>query len=176
MTRARLIRLRFRRRLRKGQQKAGDFGTQAEQQIDQHLLRRFDRLAPIRRFVLGWLGLMFLIIGALVAQNVSLSGYYQTLRPVPGGIYSEGVLGRFTTANPLFAVSDADSTASRLVFAGLFTYDEKGKLVGDLAKDYAADENGITYTVHLKPGLTWHDGQPLTSDDVLFTFQLIQNP
>jgi peptide/nickel transport system substrate-binding protein len=32
------------------------------------------------------------------------------------------------------------------------------------------------YTVHLRDGLKWQDGQPLTSEDVLFTYQLIQNP
>jgi peptide/nickel transport system substrate-binding protein len=174
--RPRLIRLRFRRRLRQGQQQVGGLGQQAEQQIDQHLFRRFESLAPIRRFLLAWLGLMLLLIAAVVYQIINLSGYYQTLRPVAGGIYSEGVNGRFTNANPLFATSDADSTVSRLIFAGLFTYDSHDRLVGDLASDYSVDPHGTTYTVHLRPHLTWQDGQPLTSQDVLYTYQMIQNP
>jgi peptide/nickel transport system substrate-binding protein len=169
------MKLRFRRRIRKGQRQVGELGNQAEQQIEEHLLNRFDRLLAVRRFVFTWLGLMVLLIGALTVQNLSLSGYYQTLKPVPGGIYNEGVLGRFTNANPLFAVSDADATVSRLIFSGLFNYDDNGNLVGDLAKDYTVDEHG-TYTVHLKPNLKWQDGQPLTSADVAFTYQLIQNP
>ncbi|HEY5152918.1 MAG TPA: peptide ABC transporter substrate-binding protein [Candidatus Saccharimonadales bacterium] len=174
--RTRLIRLRFRRRLRKGQQQVEDLGVQAEQHIDRHLFRRFERLGPIRRFLAGWLGLLSLLIIALVIQNLSLSGYYQTLRPVPGGIYNEGVRGPFTNANPLYATTDADVTVSHLVFAGLFTDDQQGKLIGDLANNYSVDSRGMTYTVHLKPHLTWQDGQPLTAQDVVFTYQSIQNP
>lgn len=176
--RTRLIKLRFRfrRRVRKGQRQVEDLGVQAEENIERHLFKRFERLLPVRRFLIGWLGLVLLLIGALVAQNLSLSGYYQSLRPVPGGIYNEGLRGRFTNANPLYATSDADATVSHLIFAGLFTYDQQGKLVGDLASGYEVDARGTTYTVHLKPHLTWQDGQPLTSSDVVFTYQLIQNP
>ncbi|HMH30960.1 MAG TPA: ABC transporter substrate-binding protein, partial [Methylomirabilota bacterium] len=119
---------------------------------------------------------MLLLMGGVVVQNLALSNYYQALRTVPGGIYNEGVEGRFTNANPLFATSNADNTVSRLVFAGLLKYGSDGKLAGDLAKDYQVDERGITYTVHLKKGLKWQDGQPLTSADVLYTYQMIQNP
>lgn len=174
--RLRLIRLRFRRRLRKSQQHVEDFGQQAELGIERLFLRRFGRLAPVRRFVIGWLLLLVLVIGGLVVQNLLLSGYYQTLEPVPGGIYNEGIVGRFTNANPLFATSDVDSSVSRLLFAGLFTYNNQNQLVGDLAKSYSVNDKGTVYTVYLKPHLTWQDGRPLTSKDVLFTYQMIQNP
>jgi peptide/nickel transport system substrate-binding protein len=172
----RLMRLRFRRRLRQRQQQVGGLGQQAEQNIERHLFRRFENLNAIRRFLFAWLGLMILLIGGVVIQIISLSNYYQTLHPVPGGIYSEGVSGRFTNASPLFATSDADSTVSRLVFAGLFTYNDNDRLTGDLAQGYSVDTHGTTYTVHLRPHLSWQDGRPLTSSDVLFTYQMIQNP
>lgn len=171
----RLIKLRFRRRLRKGQRQVEDFGVQAEQGIEKHLFKRFDRLAEVRRFVIAWVGLLVLILGGLTAQNLMLSAYYQSVKTVPGGIYNEGVLGRFTNANPLYATSDADTTVSRLLFAGLLTIDTEGKLVGDLASGYIVDARGSTYTVRLKPNLVWHDGKPLTSADVVFTYKLIQN-
>lgn len=175
--RTRLIRLRFRRRLRKGQRQVEGLGSQAEEHIDQHLLGRFDRLNPVRRFVAGWVGLMLLIIAALVAQNIALSNHYQTLKPIPGGIYNEGVLGHFTNANPIYATTDVDASVSRLIFSGLLTYNSSGGLMGDLASDFSVDpaHNNI-YTVHLKPNLKWQDGQPLTSADVVYTYQLIQNP
>lgn len=172
----RLIRLRFRRHWRKSQQQVEDLGEQAEQHLERHLFKRFDRLRPVRRFVLAWCGLLVLLIGVVWGQNLALSGYYQTFKPVPGGIYNEGVRGRFTNASPLFAATDADVTVSKLVFAGLFTYDRQGHFTGDLASGYSVDAHGTTYTVHLRPHLTWHDGQPLTSEDVLFTYQAIQNP
>jgi peptide/nickel transport system substrate-binding protein len=174
--RFRLFRLRFRRRIRKGQQQVEDIGAQAEEHIERHLFGRFGRLAPVRRFVFGWLLLIGILIAGLIGQNIFLSGYYQTLAAVPGGIYNEGILGTFTTANPLYATSDVDSSVSHLIFAGLFKYNEQNLLVGDLATDYTVDAKGIVYTVHLKPNLTWQDGKPLTSKDVVYTYRTIQNP
>jgi peptide/nickel transport system substrate-binding protein len=171
----RFLKMRFRRRLRRGRQQVGDLGNQTEQGFEQHFVRRLNHLSPVRRFVAGWLLLLVLLIGGLIAQTFLLSNYFQTLKPVPGGIYNEGMLGTFTNANPLFAASNVDSSVSKLLFAGLFTYDSKNHLTGQLASSYGVSDDGTTYTVHLKPHLTWQDGQPLTSADVLFTYQTIQN-
>ncbi len=172
----RLLKLRLRRRLRGSQQQVEDIGSQAEAHIDKHLFRRFEHLYPVRRFIIGWVGLVLLLIIAVVAQDITLSGYYQDLKTVPGGIYSEGLFGTFTNANPIYASTDADSTVSKLLFAGLLKSDDHGKLVSSLAKSYSVDSRGTTYTLHLKPNLKWQDGQPLTSKDVVFTFHTIQNP
>ena len=172
----RLIRLRFRRHIRRSKKQVGEFGTQAEQQLEQHFFSRFDSLLPVRRFLIGWIGLLVLLCGCVLAQNLSLSTYYQTLRTIPGGIYTEGVLGSFTNANPIYATSEADTTVSQLVFASLFTAGDQGNLTPELASSYSVNSKGTVYTVHLKPNLKWQDGQPLTSSDVVFTYNLIQNP
>jgi peptide/nickel transport system substrate-binding protein len=98
------------------------------------------------------------------------------MRPVPGGIYTEGILGDFTTANPIFATNEVDTSVAKLVFAGLLKYNEQNQLVGNLAADWSVNEKGNVYTVNLKPNLKWHDGQPLTAEDVVFTYKVIQNP
>lgn len=170
------FKLRFRRRIRKSRRHVEGLGLQAEQSIDRNLLRRFDRLLQVRRFVLSWISFFVLLLGCLVWQLQGLSAYYQTLQPVPGGIYSEGLQGTFTNANPLFATGPVDATVSHLIFSGLFKYDDHNQLVGDLAKDYTVDQSERIYTVHLRPHLTWQDGQPLTSKDVVFTYGAIQNP
>jgi peptide/nickel transport system substrate-binding protein len=172
----RLLRLRWRRRVRKSQRQAEDIGSAAEETIDKHLLKRFDRLLPVRRFVLSWIGLVLLLMALVFAQNLSLSGYYQLLKTVPGGIYNEGLQGSFTNANPIYATSEADSTVSRLIFAGLFKVDDQGHLAPDLASGYTVDGTEKQYTVHLKHGLKWQDGSPLTAEDVAFTFHTIQDP
>lgn len=173
--RLKFIKLRFRRRLRHSQRQVEDLGSQTERHLDLHFVKRLGNLTPVKRFVGSWLLLMVLLIGSLIAQNLLLSNHFQTLRPVPGGIYNEGMLGTFTNASPLYATSNVDSSVSKLLFAGLFTYDVHNRLTGDLARNYSVDSTGTTYTVHLKPHLTWQDGQPLTSADVLFTYQTIQN-
>ncbi|MGH7240006.1 MAG: ABC transporter substrate-binding protein, partial [Candidatus Saccharimonadales bacterium] len=163
-------------RLRGSQRQVEDIGQQAEKRLEEHLLRPLEKISVVKRFMIAWILLVVLLIGAVVYQNLGLSSYYQVLKNVPGGIYQEGVLGRFTNANPIYAATDADATVSRLIFAGLLKINSDGRPTPDLASGYTVSDNGMTYTVKLKPHLTWQDGQPLTSRDVLFTYQTIQNP
>ncbi len=173
---SRTTRLRWRRKVRQRKRQVEDLGVQAEESLEQHFFKRLSKLAEVRRFIVGWLVLFILLIAGVLYQFTTMSQYYQTLRPVPGGIYTEGIVGAFTDANPLYATGPVDGSVSRLVFAGLLKYDQSNKLVGDLAQSWAVDEKGTTYTVVLRPNLVWHDDQPLTAQDVVFTYQTIQNP
>lgn len=172
----RITKLRWRRKVRSSRRQVEDIGVQAEEQFEKHFFRRLTRLFDVRRFVIGWVTLVILLGLAVTMQIRALGNYYQELRPVAGGTHSEGMIGTFTNANPLYATGLVDSTVSRLVFAGLLKYDENNALVGDLAENWQADEESKVYTVTLRPHLQWHDGRPLTAEDVVFTFRTIQNP
>jgi peptide/nickel transport system substrate-binding protein len=161
-------------RLRKRQVKK--LGNNAEEVFENHLYKRFHHLRQVRGFVFAWVGLIVILIIGVFFESLSLSHYYQVLKPIPGGFFSEGVEGTFTNANPIYATSDADSTVSRLIFASLFQTNSKGQLVGDLASSYSVDTSGKIYTVHLKKDLTWQDGRPLNARDVVFTYDTIENP
>lgn len=77
------------------------------------------------------------------------------------------------TLNPVL-VSDAYSgQALGLVFNGLLTTDEKGNLIPELAEKWEFKRGGLELVFTLKPGLKWSDGEPLTIEDVLFTFQSV---
>lgn len=170
-TQARIQRL-FRKRRRQAEQ----FSALAEDQLERNLVRKFGRLYSVRRFVTVWVLLCLVLIGSVVVQTRALGSYYQTLQPAPGGIYREGIIGTYTNANPLYVTGQANDAVSKLLFAGLFKYDNSNRLVGDLAQRYDLDAASTSYTVKLKPNLTWHDGKPLTAEDVVFTYQTIQNP
>lgn len=93
-----------------------------------------------------------------------------------GGRYVEGIIGNPQYINPLYAsLNDADADIERLVFSRLFSRDANGEAIGDLAESYEVSADGKTYTIHLKEAL-WHNGDPLTADDVIMTFNLIRNP
>jgi len=174
---SRAFKLRFRRRLRLRKRQVEAFGQQAEEQFDRNFFRRLERLRGVRRFVGGWLILMVLLFTCMVVQLRALSGYYQVLQPTQGGTYTEGIVGSFTNANPIYATGAFDQAAAKLLFSSLYKYNEKNELVGDLAAGpLEVNEAGTAYTVHLRKGVTWHDGRSLTADDVLFTYQVIQNP
>lgn len=95
-----------------------------------------------------------------------------------GGIYVEGAVGQVSSLNPLYVQQGSVSQdISELIFSGLTKYDpETGEMVGDLA-NIKADPNGKSYKFVIKDGAKWHDGTPVTSADVLFTYNdVIKNP
>lgn len=173
---SRYTRLRVRRKIRTHKKRVVGISESANKQLDRHIFRRWSNLKLSWRFLVGWMGLVAILVVAVVFQTRALGGFYLEAQPVPGGVYSEGVVGEFTNANPLFATSEVDTSISRLVFSPLLTYDANNQLVGDLAATWESDARAAVYTVTLKPNLVWQDGAPLTADDVVFTYKTIQNP
>lgn len=55
------------------------------------------------------------------------------------------------------------------IYEGLLRYDEHLKPMPSLAKSWEISPDGLTYTFHLQTGVTWHDGQPFSAADVLFS-------
>lgn len=64
-------------------------------------------------------------------------------------------------------------TVTSKVFDGLLSYNDKRQPVPRLATDWQVSADGLVYTFNLRPGVTWHDGQPFSSDDVAFTLENI---
>lgn len=95
------------------------------------------------------------------------------------GSYSEGIISdRSANLNPLYAdFSEAGRDMSSLIFSGLTKYDPDLKAFkGDLA-ELTVSEDKKTYTFVMRGNAYWHDGEPVTVDDVYFTFHdIIQSP
>lgn len=172
----RTTKLRWRRLLRRKQKQVGEIGFQAENQLEKNLFRRLNRFANVRRFVAAWMLLFVLLMGGLVLQTRGLSRFYQTLEPGQGGVYSEGIYGSFTNANPIYATGPVDTSIARLVFSSLMKYNSNNRLVKDLAASVDVDSTGSEYTIVLRDNVFWHDGTPLTAEDVAFTYKTIQKP
>jgi peptide/nickel transport system substrate-binding protein len=86
-----------------------------------------------------------------------------------------------TILNPYLSGGQADVVAARCCLEPLLTVDNAGQLEAVLAAEVPSRANGglpdaRTVVYHLKPGLTWADGRPFTSADVVFTYELIANP
>ncbi len=106
------------------------------------------------------------------------SFYFNATKEVPkvGGEYVEGIAGQPLYLNPLLSqTSEADSDLVQLVFEGLFKYNKDGKLVTALAENYTISEDQKEYTIHLRPGILWHDGIELNANDAFFTFNILQD-
>lgn len=114
------------------------------------------------------ISVLVLLAGANAAVSVKV--------PTQGGSFTEGVVGPARFINPLLALSGPDKDLTALVYSGLMRATPVGTIVPDLANSYEVSEDGTVYTFTLREGLTFHDGEPLTSQDVLFTIQRAQNP
>ncbi len=165
----------LRRRFYRRRREAIELGQQADTQIENLLIKRFNRLSSVRRFLGLWTTLFVLLFFATLVQLRSLGIYYQSLQPVAGGLYNEGLIGSLTNANPLYASGAADVAVSHLIFSGLLKYDNSNTLSGDLAQNWTVNDAQTHYSVHLRHGVTWQDGVAFSADDVVFTYQTIQN-
>jgi len=131
------------------------------------------------RAIIGLLSLSLVaLVGAVVAPtlnpdepNATPATGQPDLRP-----YVEGVVGSAQNVGPFSARSVVEREITALLFRGLVRLGPDARMVGDLADHWAVDPTGSTWTFHLRPGVTWQDGAPLTSADVVFTIQTLSDP
>ena len=97
-------------------------------------------------------------------------------QPVSGGIYTEGMIGSISRLNPLFDSNNQnDHDIDRLLYSGLIKFDSHGNPIADLAESWGVSLDGTVYNITIRPKAVWHDGEPVTSADVIFTLELMQN-
>jgi len=121
------------------------------------------------------LGVIAIVIGAPAFVPAAA---HPTPPPTPAEVapYREGVLGPVVSVNPLGARTQADRDLVALVFEGLVARGPDGLLVPGLATRWTVDPTGKSWTFSLRPDARWHDGQPVTADDVVYTIQTLRDP
>ncbi|MBP6042376.1 peptide ABC transporter substrate-binding protein [Candidatus Saccharibacteria bacterium] len=163
----------WRRRLRSVVRTWRTFGSFFHKGVNNPIKKNF---VLVRRFMAGWLTIVGLMLIGIALQSQQLDGAYKKASPKQGGIYTEGIVGELTNLNPIFASGNVNQAASRLLFGSLFEYDRSGHLKPDLAESIELDKAGTKYTVKLREDVLWHDGDVLDAQDVVYTFQTIQDP
>ena len=119
-------------------------------------------------------------IGVILLGVLIFSGWYLITHrieiPTQGGEYTEALVGEPQFINPLYAsASDVDTDLASLIYSGLLQWDPSEGLINDLASDIFISEDGTTYTVKIRDGATFHNGEEVRARDVLFTINAIQN-
>lgn len=101
----------------------------------------------------------------------------------PSGIASDETLylhlpGNPNTLVPIFMSTTADFLVADALYTGLFTFDKDMKwMVNDeVVESFEESEDHTTYTIRMKQGLTWQDGQRFTAQDVVYSWQEILDP
>lgn len=151
-------------------------GEESKEHIKRNLIGRLSHIENIRLLILEWGLLVVALIMLAATQAFWFGDSYAEDVYVQGGTYIEATIGDVNSMNPLFAVTDSEKTLSKLLFATISTIDYSGHPGIGLAQSITASDDGKTWTVHLRDGLKWSDGEPITNADVIFTANLIKNP
>jgi peptide/nickel transport system substrate-binding protein len=125
------------------------------------------------QFLLILLGVVLLaVLLTYLAVN-----YTTVIRPGYGGTYVEGLVGQPRHLNPLLSGFERpDQALCSLIFSGLTRLNGNGEVEPDLASDWEISDDGLSYTFRLRTNARWHDGTPVTADDVILTIRLLQDP
>jgi len=119
--------------------------------------------------------LSIIILVAIITLFINIY-FTSTIVPKNGSTYTEGLVGNPKFINPLYSsLNQVDQDLAKLIYSGLVKIDNEQNLVPDLAQEWFVSEDQKTYTFTLKSDLVWHDNEPLTINDILFTFEAIQN-
>ncbi|MCG2686619.1 ABC transporter substrate-binding protein [Candidatus Parcubacteria bacterium] len=119
------------------------------------------------------------LVVSVIFIVLTINFYFAGTQIVPrvGGDYTEGLVGMPKFINPLYSsLNSVDQDLVKLIYAGLIKTDKDQNLVPDLAESWKISLDQKVYSFTLKKDLLWHDGEPLTVDDIIFTFEAIQNP
>ena len=145
---------------------------------------RLSRRAFLRRMAAAGLAApvatqLLALSGVAMAQSTPT---YKPTRRGGGGLLKVLWWQGPTLLNPHFAVGTKDQDGSRLFYEPLAGWDGEGNLRPVLAESIPSREDGSlaadgkSVTWKLKKGVKWHDGQPFTADDVVFTWQYAKDP
>jgi peptide/nickel transport system substrate-binding protein len=116
-----------------------------------------------------------------IAQAQPVINYKPTKRGGGGALKALWWQGT-TLLQPHFATGTKDQEGSRIFYEPLGSWDAEGNLLPILAAEVPTRENGglaadgKAVTWKLKRGVTWHDGQPFTADDCVFTWEYAKDP
>ena len=96
--------------------------------------------------------------------------------PLPeGGWVTEVSYSDAEILNPLLSTDDASSIVHELLFGKAVNKDPfTGELIPDLVTHWDVSDDGLTYTFHVREGVYWTDGTPVTGKDFAFTFRALK--
>lgn len=115
---------------------------------------------------------MFVIVLTTLALLLSACGGLGQSTPV---VMRVGWSGSPDTLNPGAAVLSESYTIFGLVYDTMYQLQLDGSFKLSLAESVTVSDDALTYTYKIRDDVKWHDGEPLTAEDVVFTYYLYQN-
>lgn len=123
-----------------------------------------------------WCLLFLFVAASCSAPDVSPPAKRPPGKPAYGDALVVASIGEPSTLIPLLASDSASFDVAGEIYNGLVRYDKNLNLEGDLVRSWDVSRDGLTITFHLRKGVKWHDGEPFTSRDVLYTYRVTIDP
>ncbi len=162
--------------LRKVSQLTVEAGEKSSERIRRNFIDRLINARNVRLLILEWCLLVSALIMLALTQAFWFGDSYAADTFAAGGTYTEATVGEVNSMNPLFATTNSEKVLSKLMFATLTAVDRSGHIKAELAETVRSSADGKEWTIKLREGLKWSDGEPITNADVLFTAELLKNP
>jgi peptide/nickel transport system substrate-binding protein len=116
-----------------------------------------------------------IVVGVLLLGEQSVENPSIEPQPTRGGVYSEALVGSLQRLNPVLDYyNSVDRDIDRLIYSSLLRFDDQGNPQLDLAESWGVSQDGEVYNLTLRKNLQWQDGEPLTTNDILFTIELMR--
>lgn len=117
--------------------------------------------------------LIFSILGIVIFTFLSSSSFASVIIKEKDDVFVEGSVGAISSFNPIFiSQSNIDADIRALVFEKFINISSNGKPTEGIAQEWSVSTDGKTYDFTISDSHFWQDGEPLTVEDVLFTFEL----
>ena len=97
-------------------------------------------------------------------------------KPASGDTFIEALLGNISGLIPNVLSDSASFDVAGNIYNGLVTQDRELNVVPEMAESWTFSRDCLYLTFTLKRNVKWHDGQPFTAADVLFTYETMVNP
>ena len=116
-----------------------------------------------------------LATAAAVAASLVATSTVSSAEPVRGGTLVIGTTQKPRHLNPAVQSGTATAVPGTQVFATPIRFDENWKPHPYLAESWSVSDDGLSITLNLRKNAKFHDGKPVTSEDVAFSVQTVKD-
>ena len=120
---------------------------------------------------------ILVVIVGLLSVLAGQAGNVSAREPLQGSPQQALVLAGGETTNPReYDPATTHGSGDKLVYSGLVSFDPRLNLAPDLAATWDVSPDGMVYTFHLRENAKFHDGRPVTAQDVVYSWERALSP
>ncbi|MCF3936204.1 ABC transporter substrate-binding protein [Acuticoccus sp. M5D2P5] len=126
----------------------------------------------------AFVGALLCGVAAITAPGAFAEDLYGPIpaNPTMGGALNMGLLVEPPGLDPFHQAADARIRVTVLMYQGLFYEGGNGEAIPLLAESFEVSEDGLEYTIKLRDGVVFHNGEAMDAEDVAYSYNYIRDP